>query len=268
LDPDAETAIAAMGDVSSAYRGAFALGKPVLVLVIPEDKTAKWRRGEVLGTLLTHGGTGVLLDLSLCEVVCSTVENVRKELRGVEIDGEPLMLLVETAGPRATPIDPPVQYDIPEPRLGEGRFEEVDRLLQKRLDDVAAALHAAVAPTRDATAARAALAEKRLGPAEANALRATIAGGRLPESLDRAAAIARQIAEDPSAPNPHVLDALAAAAAARVKTKPPTGARWATDSGCHIRIEGERPRIGSMCGMGYVPRLSGRFLWFFTHGPG
>ena len=41
------------------------------------------------------------------------------------------------------------------------------------------------------------------------------------------------------------------------------GSRWASSSGCGVQIEGEEPQhVG--CGMGNVPRLSRRFLHFFT----
>ncbi|MFI5403170.1 MAG: hypothetical protein ACHQ1G_09550 [Planctomycetota bacterium] len=261
-------AIEAMGDVGGAYRRAFELGKPLLVFLIPEAKNAKWWRGEIFGALMNHGGAGVLLDLSLCEIVCATVGGIEEQLRPVRIDGEPLMLLVETdrAAPRATPIDPEVRYLMPEAYWGAGRHEETDRLLKERLDTVASALRAAVAPTADVLRARAGLAVARLPAAEAAALLATLARGETPspEALERGAAIVRAFAEDSAAPQPRLVKSLAGAMAARVKGAPPSGAQWAKTSGCGVRIEGSRKMSSVMCGMGYVPELSQRFLWFFT----
>jgi hypothetical protein len=262
-DTDPGEAIASMGDVSAVYRRAFALGKPLLVLVIPENDQGKRDRGAVFGALLNHGGNNVYLDLSLCELVCASVVEIKRELPDLKVEGEPLMLLVETEGAkaRATPIDPQIRYDI-DNAWKEGA-EKIDQLVRERLLTVAAALRAAVAPSREALLTRAALAESRLGPDETKALRAAAAADKPPEPIERGAAILRAVAEDPGAPKPKVLEALADAAKGRFTGGPPAGAKWANSGGCGVNIEGEEPvRVG--CGMGRVPKLSERFLWFFT----
>ncbi len=264
-DDEARKAIAAMGNVSEAYRRAHGLGKPLLVLVIPAKDDEKHARGAVFGALLNHGGNGVYLDLSLCELVCANVLEMKRQLPDLKVEGEPLMLLVETAEAkaRATPIDPQIRYDIDQ--AWKDGVEKVDELVRERLDTVAAALREAVAPSREALVARAALAESRLGPDETKALRAAAASDKPPqaESLERGAAIVRAVAEDPDARRPKILEALAAAAASRATGAAPVGAKWANSSGCGVNIEDEEPvRVG--CGMGRVPKLSQRFLWLFT----
>lgn len=253
-DADPGNAIAFMGDVSTVYRRAFALGKPMLVLVIPVKDDEKSARGEVFGALLNHGGPAVYLDLALSEIVCATVATVEAQLRDVEVKGEPLMLLVETdrAGGRVTPIDPKLRYDVVD-----------DKFLQDRMETVAGAFHDALLPDAGSLAARAKLVEARLPAEQLTAVLAAISAGTSLDAraLDDAAALVRAIAEDLAAPRAHALDALAEAAEGRVQARP-VGAKWA-NIGCGVEIEGE-PTIGIDCGMAMVPELSRRFLWFFT----
>ncbi|MFI5403171.1 MAG: hypothetical protein ACHQ1G_09555 [Planctomycetota bacterium] len=259
---DDEKAIARMGNVSEAYGRAAGLRKPLLVLVIPAKDDQKWGRGQVFGALLNHGGPGVYLDLALCEVVCATVADAKAQIKDLMVEGEPLMLLVETGGAaaRATAIDPQIRDD-----FGARDFDKVDELAKERLDVVAAALRAGVLPTKETLAARAALAEARLPAEEAKSLRAAVAAGKTPEpeALDRGAALVRALAEAPDAPRPQILSALAAAAQKRVTGTAPPGAKWAKSSGCGVDIEDEET-TAVKCGMGYVPKISQRFLWFFT----
>lgn len=263
-DDEAKAAITAMGNVSEAYRRAHGLGKPLLVLVIPKDDALKNTRGEIFGALLNHGGTGVYLDLALCELVCATVADVGAQLKDLKVEGEPLMLLVESGGAtaRTTPIDPQLSRD--EPKWKDG-FEKVDQFVKERLDTVASALRAAIAPNKETLVARAALAEARLPAGEVKSVHNALAAKTRPsaEGFDRGAAIVRAVAENPEARRPEVLEALAAAAATRVTGAAPAGAKWAKSEGCGVGIEDEAPSpVG--CGMGHVPKLSQRFLWFFT----
>jgi hypothetical protein len=253
--------VAAMGNVTDAYRRASSLGKPLLVLVIPAGKAGRFTRGEIFGALLNHGGRGAYLDLALCEIACATVADAKLQLPGLKVEGEPLMLLVETdcATPRSTPVDPQIRYDI-----SSKDGDKEDELVKARLEQVVASLRAAVAPDAKALASRAALAESRLPADEVKAIHAAVADGKTPQpqALERAPAIVRARAEDPVAGRQEILDALAAATEKRVTGPPPAGAKWAHSGGCGIRFEGEAS--GVACGMGYTPELSQRFLWFFT----
>src|SRR5262245_40418115 len=105
--------VAAMGNVSEAYRRASSLGKPLLVFVIPAKEDQKYEQGTIFGALLNHGGAAAYLDLALCEIVCATVADAKLQLPDLKVEGEPLMLLVETDGaaPRASPIAPQIQSD-------------------------------------------------------------------------------------------------------------------------------------------------------------
>jgi len=262
-DDATKDAIAAMGNVSEAYVRAYSLGKPLLVLVIPKGDEQKRGRGHVFGEALNHGGKGLYLDLALCELVCAPVAQVTKQLKDVKVKGEPLMLLVETGGTTAgvVPVDADIRYE----DVGYDKMDKADEAAKQRVEKVAAALREVVAPTRDALASRAALAEKRLPAADVNAIRDALAGKTKgsDDLLDRGAAIVRLAAEDPEAGKPAILDRLAAVAEKRVTGAPPPGAKWAKECGCGTDVEGEEPEAVA-CGMGFVPEISQRFLWFFT----
>jgi hypothetical protein len=266
-DDTAKDAITAMGDVAEAYRRAYDLGKPLLVLVIPTNDEQKRGRGHVFGEALNHGGQGLYLDLALCEIVCAPVAQVSKQLKDTKVEGEPLLLLVETDGAtaRVVPIDADVPYQ--DAVLSEGA-EKADEAAKQRVEKLSAALRKAVAPSREVLASRAALAEKRLPPEDVQFLHNVIAAKVrwTDKDLDRGAAIVRFAWEDPARPNPALLEHLAAAAEKRVTGSPPPGAKWAKESGCGTEVEGGTTEAVA-CGMGYVPKISQRFLWFFTKKP-
>lgn len=66
---------------------------------------------------------------------------------------------------------------------------------------------------------------------------------------------------------PTEVAALAAQAKAQLRVRPPRGSRWADGSGCGSIIEGEKDQLSPACGMGHVPELSRRFLYFFAPTP-
>jgi len=260
-DDAAKDAIAAMGNVADAYRRAHGLGKPLLVLVIPKNDEQKRGRGHVFGEALNHADQGLYLDLALCEIVCAPVLEITKQLKGVKIKGEPLMLLVETEADaaRVVPVDADARYE------NVYEIDKAEEAAKQRIEKVAAALRAAVAPNREMLAARAALAEKRLPAEDVQAIRNTLAAKiKWSDTLiDRGAAIVRLVAEDPNATAPALLERLAAIVEKRITAAPPPGAKWAKECGCGTEVEGGEPEAVA-CGMGFVPEISQRFLWFFT----
>ena len=53
--------------LSDGYRRAQQAGKPLLCIIIPEDRSQKWQRGEYFGSYLNHGSTEQLLGCELPE---------------------------------------------------------------------------------------------------------------------------------------------------------------------------------------------------------
>jgi hypothetical protein len=94
------TPLARLVVVASAFRRARAAGRSLLVLVVPADDAAKWDRGQTFGELLNHGADRDLAPLANAEVVCATMEDLRKLVPTAGV-GEPLMVLVH---PERVPV--------------------------------------------------------------------------------------------------------------------------------------------------------------------
>jgi hypothetical protein len=82
--------------VAAAFRRAGEAGKPLLVLVVPASDGDKYDRGEMFGELLNFGTDQDLAPLARAEVVCATMEDLRKIVPAAGA-GEPLMVLVQTS---------------------------------------------------------------------------------------------------------------------------------------------------------------------------
>jgi hypothetical protein len=70
--------------------------RPHLVIVVPADDTEKYRRGELWGEYLNHGGTAQIAPLAAVDVSCATMQELGT-LAG-DIAGEPLALLFSRDG--------------------------------------------------------------------------------------------------------------------------------------------------------------------------
>ncbi len=222
-------------DVARAWVEALDERKPLLVLVVPTGEGADtWRRGQTFGAWMNHGGVSALELMGLCVLACATPEALAE--LGVVASDEDLMVLVE--GPelpaRVTriqvPLDPLVEnYEI----LWEARVAEEERLVRANNELLTASLAAELAP--DEAALRARL--ERSWP--------SLAGVRRSE----------------------IRTVLAGHAQATFVDAPVAGARWAHSGGCGMRFEDEDEDDngwGVACGMGHVPALSGRLLYFWT----
>ena len=69
-DPDAPT--------RAAIVRALALGKPLLVLVVPDDAVRADARGRAWGEYLAHLTDAQAIDLALCEVVCARFDTIAR----------------------------------------------------------------------------------------------------------------------------------------------------------------------------------------------
>ncbi len=256
------------GDHEAALKRAREAGKPLLVLVIPVKDEEKMERGRLFGGLLNWTGYEALSDLVLCEVVCAPVSSLQERLKVEGLSGEPLAVLVETRGGslRARAIDPELPPQV-STRAGEpGQWGEAERSASNRIARLAEAIRAAVAPDRAAIEALAAAAEVGLSPEERLALLAMAEGKAEIDAVlaDRGAAVLRRLMDEAPARRTRVLPALYAAAVRRFRYEPPPGAKWAQNHGCGNVVEGVDTGRVTGCGMGYIPKASRRFLWFFT----
>jgi hypothetical protein len=67
-------------------------GRPLLVLVIPDEDSDKWDRGRAFGEWINHGTDAQLAPLALVEVACLGLGEVGRVYDG---PSDPLMLLVD-----------------------------------------------------------------------------------------------------------------------------------------------------------------------------
>jgi hypothetical protein len=67
-------------------------GRPLLVLIIPDDDGEKWERGRAFGEWLNHGTDAQLAPLALVEVACLRLDELERVYDG---PSDPLMLLID-----------------------------------------------------------------------------------------------------------------------------------------------------------------------------
>lgn len=223
----------AAGAFADGERRARSSGKPLLVLIAPDDPGESYRRGRLFASMIDDISDEERAPLALVEVVCAPLADLRG--RGV---GERTVAAVIDGG-RAVAIEPSLVID--------GRFPG---------DPEAAGLLAGLARVVLADAELPRLARRavaRLTPDELLAVRAALADARRPPPplalADRAAAEIAMGARIDRRPDLRAL--LGRAAAARLRGDPP-GARW----------EMEDPCPG--CGMARATAPGRRFLRLFA----
>ena len=257
-------------NVKDAIQRGRDLGKPLLVFVVPPD-AEKWERGHLFGEFLNNAIDPQMALLSLAELVCATVD----QLAGVGIavaDRNAKMLVVEPGAGSATAIGLQVEA------LSHGRGREPgaekneDRLIDRRVAEVARAVKGALAAD-PAMVARRAAAVRAKNPKAANAMDQALVGeganGAIDDAkIEGAAAIALEqtAVESDSLAGPLLVGRLAAYAKRKWRKQPPPGSKWASSWGCGTNVEGEAPE-GVACGMGHVPAKSARFLYLFSKTP-
>jgi len=241
----------------------------LLVIVIPEDPGARWDRGYAFGAWLNHGTAQQLSWLAFAEVCCEHVADLPG--LGIDLEGDPWMVLVEPALGRVTPIVPAAaQEDVvavelpPNRETGEQREDLELQSSLAEIDALARGLQAAIEPEleRWATAER-----EALGCRDVDALDDKARHGGWPWNKQvREAPAALLLAsrdDDTTLSESIVAQAFAEDVRARYVLREIPGSRWGRGSGCGTQIEGDAPRYVG-CGMGHVPQLSRRFLFFFS----
>ena len=268
--PPSEDALDGLAVVSDGFRRAARAGKPLLVLIIPQDDSAKWTRGRSFGAWLNHGTAEQLAPLALCEVACARMDDLRRLVPTVGLS-EPLMVLVETDVVPATVTR--LDARLPEAAAGGAssledwreQQQSEDRLIDRQIATLSRLSRQALVEG-EATLSRRAAQTRGVLPDQVLAQLSGLAGGGAPVDLiDSGAAILW------SAPLPSVearaacYKGLADAARARLSKQRVPGSHWATSHGCGTRVEGHPEQgLGIMCGMGHVPAKSSRFLYFYT----
>lgn len=232
-------------------------GKPLLIIVIPEEPGDRHRWGSAWGSVLNHGSDPVRSTLALCDLVCASMTAIR-EAFGEALERAksplpadvPIALVLETdiLGSRAVAVPAEIQDPARDP-YGQSA------LAKSRMEALGTALQGAILPEENSLRARAGQEESaravdidpltnadqaRLAPAAALYTGATLGEGEL---LVVQARVAQAFQK-------------------RMEERIP-GAEWGRSTGCGTRIEGREQQVMVACGMGHTPLLSQRFLSFY-----
>ena len=260
VDKKAPAAKPSDGPPTSAHEAlerARGLGRPLLVIVVPDDLSLRGERSSLWGSYLNHVDDEGIVDLALCEVWCARPTEIHDEIAPRLVVGADVQaVLVESDG------RPPQLVRVPLPRGSPFPTDSYENAVRERIGRLRDGLRAVIAPDsltldRRVEENRRSLAEELLLddhtiPSQELAVRAPAwvrwrAGhGTAMERAEWTRLLHEQVA-------------------ARLQRAPPPPARWARSGGCGgLMIEGEpNHRPGVACGMAMVPAISSRFLVFY-----
>ncbi len=235
--------------LEAALERAYALGKPLLVVVVPEERAEAERGGRLLGCFLSRAPDADLALLALCELTCIPQRDLEKKVGSLEDDTFAVIL---TTGP-----PPPVRGRITWAEIGvEPSLQQLARAnkaLGRRLREI-------LYTNAEVFQPRAKWNYAKLGAAGLGDINFYYSGGR-PRTVDvdRAAAVLYQRAMHISDENEMWIERLAYAAAARLWDKDPDGARWSVDPDPAMHPDPCPP-----CGMARITPVSRAFLDYYT----
>ncbi|MCB9690069.1 MAG: hypothetical protein H6735_33820 [Alphaproteobacteria bacterium] len=253
----------------SAYRAAQKGGRPLLVLVIPDDDGQRYAHGRLLGAFLNHADDAHLATLALATVVCATPTELAELVPGTAVAADSWALVVETdAVPATTAVfggeGPPPEKVLVRGADWEAEDKAEDLALQKGIDWVGAGLTGLLAKDRAMLARRVAQA-RTADSAGVAAAEAAVADGTAHEDhAGRAPAVLAMAATDARGDARTALVApMAAVTRATLVRQRVPGSYWASSGGCGVDIEGVEAQFMVDCGMGHVTARAQRALYFW-----
>lgn len=220
--------------LGDAWKRATKAGRPLLVVVVPDDPGAWYDRGRTLGIWLNHVEEADLEALAGVEPACATLDELGRLVPGVVDAGQPWFVLVRVdAGA-------PTWRSVVVPTATGPRVQDFDDY---------AVQHAGEGDPEE-TFERWRATERAQGQAEIEATRASFRGAVL--RVLAAEGVARGAAD---------------VGRARWVTAAPPGAHWGHATGCGSWYErgngADDPAIYNLCGMGHVAPHAERFLAFW-----
>ena len=251
--------------LAGAWTRARLRGRPMLVFLVPVVRDAG-QRGTLLARYLQSAPERAHAELTLCEVACATVVELRALFPGVELrfEGEPLAVIVGVDGRDARAVLEKVP-SLPPPRFPGGEplapAEIEDR--KKWADSMARELHAALTGNPGSLEHWVREARAHLTPEDRERL------ATLESRSERWSA--RDVALCPTwaflSRTDHTAE-LAKLSRSLLVEHAPAGSRWAERwGGCGgVKLEDPTEMLRSpvACGIGCVPEESRRFLWLYT----
>jgi hypothetical protein len=257
-DPTAGPSDGVPGSAHEALSRARDLGRPLLVIVVPDDLSSRNDRGDLWGAYLNHVDDEALVDLALCEVWCARPSEIRDELAPrLVVDPETVAVLVETDDRPAQLIR---EKPLRDPQPAGRRFGDEERIRASmgRLRD---SLRAAIAP--DSATLDRRVEDNRRSLVDEQLLDDHTMPSK--ELAQRAPAWVRRRAEHGTpAQRTEWMMLLHQQVVERLRKAPPPPAYWGRTAGCGTTIEGKPERDPAFdCGMGFTPEISSRFLVFY-----
>ncbi len=250
-----------------ALARAKALGRPLLVFVVPADLNMRHERGDLLGVYINRADVEPMADLALCEIWCAQPAEIRSRIaRDLAADDASLAVLVEADGKPPVLVTGEVPALFPAP--GEDWRDEAKRVekAKRRSQVLFERLHAVLAADADMIERRSKLAcacvfDKTTVKQD----HVAVPSAQLAEQVP---AWVRMRAETFPETRAGCMKLLSDVAIRRWRAVPPPRTQWVRSHGCGVEIEGDEggPRVA--CGMGYTPEFSSRFLTFLTEEKG
>ena len=264
--PQPSVAMPACGPLDQPFR-------PLLVLVIPADKSVQWQRGSAFGEFLNHGSDAQLAALACFEVTCQRIDQLAAPLRQ-QVGEEPLMLVIDASAERPVlalnaKLDPDPEYDRGSRWRGDPEAGDHERSREAAIDARITILADLITRAADGPRLAAQACRERQGLPKPDLQRLAELPQSLgelgPRDLERCPALALLAARSGDArQRDHLTTLLAASVRGRLLDRPIPGAPWARGYGCGVTVEGDPRESRVSCGMGNVPERSSRFLMFYA----
>ena len=238
--------------LASALERAAAIGKPLLVIVVPAEEL-RLERGRLWGDLLAYAPEAAMADFALCEWTCASAADLVRAHGDLEdrMTHETVAVLIETGD--AEVKTRPVSFRTRELPVVPDRGFPVKEM-QERARELAALLQAAILPTPESWQARHQQCMSSAGNDEQFPLLFEYNMRPRLRAVDRYAGFVRAQAERGFEARERYTRALAQAAALRLWESVPSGASWKTE---HVDP-------CPACGMGMIEGTTRAFLEFFT----
>lgn len=275
-----------LGDVpearrfEEAYQRASKAGRPLVVVVIPEEQLDRIRNGVVMGVFLDLGSDEDLAPLAIADLVCARTREIATSIPAVTQSVDPFLFVVFARDPEAHSKGEPnfavlrldwtngewgLQRD-PDQRFDpENHAIRLARAQTERRREIAAFLREQMerASSTLATRQRRTFAQYEIEAVERGSPSNELLTGERVRAAS--AIILRRLGKAEPNDMADFEARLAAIVRASFVRPSPEGAEWAVPTNCGFRFESKRVNTTSgPCGMGSAGAGEKRFLYFLT----